>query len=86
MCVSVYVSMCVQVYFQCVLVCMCMYKCVCQYCTLVCACVSVCVCQHVYCDMFHCLCVSIGVGICREVLAHYVLGFTYFTSLNVVDQ
>lgn len=89
-CLPVYVHFCVCVnMYQCVFsVCVGMYVYVqaCMPVSYVDVCVSVCVCQCVYCDMFHCVCVSVGVGMCREVLAHYVLGFTYFTSLNAVGQ
>lgn len=59
--------------------------------SIVCRCVS----QYVHVNVCAGICVIVHVsvcvcqcawGMCREVLVHYVLGFTYLISLNAVGQ
>lgn len=57
------IDVCVSVYFCCVLVCL--KRCACQCC--------VCVCQSVHVNVR----VSMGVRMCRDALAYYILGFTF---------
>lgn len=59
----VFIDVCVSVYFCCVLVCL--KRCACQCC--------VCVCQSVHVNVR----VSMGVRMCRDALAYYILGFTF---------